>query len=152
MSAVLRPLCVYFALLLLFRLTGKRSLGELTSFDFVVLLIISESVSSGILAQDLSFTGAIVAAATLLLIDVSLSLLKQRFAWLNGLLEDRPVLLLRDGKLLPERLRGERVDAADILEAARRLHGIERLEDIKAAVLERRGVISIIPAPGAVGR
>ena len=146
MSAVLRPILLYFALLLVFRLTGKRSLGEITSFDFVVLLIVSEAVSSGILANDLSFTGAMLAAVTLLMVDVLLSVLKQRFTWLNRLLEDQPVVLLRDGKPIAERLRGERVDEDDILEAARQLHGIERLEQIKMAVLERRGVISIIPA------
>jgi uncharacterized membrane protein YcaP (DUF421 family) len=149
MSAVLRPFFVYFCLLLVFRLTGKRSLGEITSFDFVVLLIISESVSSGLLAQDMSLTGALLAALTLLVTDVALSLLKQRFDWLNRLLEDQPVILLRDGKLLKDRLRGERVDASDILEAARQIHGIEHLEQIQLAVLERRGVISIIPVSRA---
>lgn len=146
MSAVLRPLAIYLVLLVLFRLTGKRSLGEVTSFDFVVLLIISETVSSSLLAYDFSITASLIAVTTLMGMDVLLSLLKQRWKLLERLLEDDPVILVRNGKARPDRLRKERVDEADILEAARLSHGIERLEQIKFAVLERSGTISIIPA------
>jgi len=151
MDAVIRPFVIYFALLVLFRITGKRALGDLTSFDFVVLLIVSECVSAGLLANDFSLTGALLAVTTLLVLDLALSLLKQRFKGLARVLEDDPVHLMRDGKLLPERMQKERVDEQDILEAARSHHGLERMDQIDSAVLERHGTISIIPAENAAG-
>ena len=146
MPAVLRPLAIYFCLLVLFRVIGKRALGEITNFDFVVLLIVSESVSSSLVASDSSITGALLAVTTLLFIDLVLSILKQRSPWLARFLEDQPTHLIRNGKVLRDRMEKERVDEDDILEAARRSRGIERLEEIKGAVLERQGSISIIPA------
>ena len=149
MDSVLRPLVIYFLLLLIFRLNGKRSLGEITGFDFVVLIIISECVSSALLTDDMSLTGAILAVVTLLGLDLLLSILKQRFPALARLLEDEPLHLMRNGKLLHDRMDKERVDEDDILEAARKSHGIDRLSLIDSAVIERRGTISIIPASQA---
>jgi uncharacterized membrane protein YcaP (DUF421 family) len=146
MESVLRPLVIYFMLLVIFRLSGKRTLGQITSFDFVVLLIISECVSAALLTQDFSLTGAVLAVVTLLGLDLLLAQLKQRSPGLARLLEDEPLHLMRGGKLLQDRMDKERVDEADILEAARQHHGIETLSEIEAAVLERRGTISIIPA------
>jgi len=151
MSSVIRPLLIYFTLLLVFRLTGKRSIGEITTFDFLLLLIISEAVSSALLADDLSVTGAVIAATTLVVTDIVLSLAKQRWPALDRLLEDEPVILLLDGKLQHERLRKERVDESDILEAARETQGLDRLDQIRCAVLERRGRISIIPVRSTAG-
>lgn len=151
MPAVLRPMAIYFCLLILFRLIGKRAIGEITNFDFVVLLIVSEAVSSSLVANDTSLTGALLAVTTLLLLDIALSTLKQKSPWLARLLEDEPVHLMRNGKLLRDRMEKERVDEADILEAARQTHGLEKLDQIRSAVLERQGSISIIPARGAAG-
>jgi uncharacterized membrane protein YcaP (DUF421 family) len=145
MSAILRPLAIFVIMLIFFRFSGKRSVGEITTFDFLLLLIISESVSSALLADDMSVTAGILAALTLMSADLLLSLLKQRSKFLDRLLEDEPVLLYADGKLQQKRLKKERIDEADILEAARSLHGLERLDQVKYAILERRGYISIIP-------
>lgn len=148
MHMVLRPLLIYFTLLAIFRLTGKRSLGEITSFDFLLLLIISETVSNAILASDQSITGAIVAAMTLLVTDTLLTITKRGRPGFARLLEDEPVVLARDGELRHDRLRAERVSADDVLEAARR-DGIDDLARVKLAILERRGTISIIPCDAA---
>jgi uncharacterized membrane protein YcaP (DUF421 family) len=145
MNAVLRPLLIYLLLLLVFRLTGKRSIGEITTFDFILLLVVSEAVSSALLADDHSITAALIAVVTLVGIDILLSLAKQKWQWLDRALEDVPVVLYRDGKLQQERLDQERISIDDILESARRYHGIDRMDQIQMAVLERRGVISIIP-------
>lgn len=149
MPAVLRPLAIYFCLLILFRLIGKRAIGEITNFDFVVLLIVSEAVSSSLVAKDSSLTGALLAVTTLLFLDIALSTLKQKSQWLARLLEDEPVHLMRNGKLLRDRMEKERVDEDDILEAARQTHGLEKLDQIRSAVLERQGSISIIPVRGS---
>ncbi|MCU0627131.1 MAG: DUF421 domain-containing protein [Gemmatimonadaceae bacterium] len=147
---VLRPLLVYFALLLVFRLTGKRTLGQITSFDFLVLLIISEAVSNALLASDHSLTAAVVAAITLLATDTALARLKRGRPRLSRLLEDEPVVLVDDGQLHHDRLHGEHVTLDDILEAARR-EGLTDLAQVRLAVLERRGTIAIIAQGGTEG-
>ncbi len=144
-GAVVRPAIIYLSLMLIFRLTGKRSIGEISTFDFLLLLVVSEAVSEALLAGDTSLIGAVLAATTLVGIDVLMSLAKRQWPAFGRILEDEPVVLYFNGKLQAERLRKERVSEGDILEAARLDHGIDSLDMIHAAVLERRGKISIIP-------
>ncbi|MEO5826392.1 MAG: YetF domain-containing protein [Gemmatimonadales bacterium] len=145
MNAVLRPAAIYFALLLVFRLTGRRSIGDITTFDFLLLLVISEALSSALLADDHSITAALIASITLVGLDVALSLAKRFWPALDQVLDDEPVVLFLNGRLQQERLHKERVSEDDILEAARQAHGIDSLDDIRCAVLERRGKISVMP-------
>lgn len=145
MNAVLRPAVIYFALLLIFRLTGRRSIGDITTFDFLLLLVISEALSSALLAGDHSITAALIACITLVGLDVALTLAKRFWPGLDHVLDDEPVVLFLDGKPQEERLRKERVTENDILEAARQAHGIDSLDDVRCAVLERRGRISVMP-------
>ena len=144
-DAVVRPALIYVSLLVIFRLTGKRAVGEISTFDFLLLLIISEAVSSALVAEDTTVSGALIAAATLVALDLVLTLAKQALPTLDRVLEDEPVVLYLDGKLQEERLRKERVGVDDILEAARELHGLTSLDQVRCAVLERRGRITIIP-------
>jgi uncharacterized membrane protein YcaP (DUF421 family) len=142
---VLRGLCLYLLLWFFFRVAGKRTLRDLTAFDFVLLLIISECTQQGLIGKDYSITGAATVVATLLAADILLSLLKQRFGQLEKVVDGVPVLLIEAGQLRPDRMKKERVDEADILSAARLSHGIGRLEDIDYAILEVSGGVSIIP-------
>jgi uncharacterized membrane protein YcaP (DUF421 family) len=144
-QAVLRPAIIYAGVFLLLRFTGKHSLGSITTFDFVLLLIISESVSAALLAGDDSIPSALIAAATLVFVDVILSLIKQQSKAIDRVLEDEPIVLVAHGKCLHDRMKKERVDEDDILESARLMHGLERMDQIRFAVLERGGDISIIP-------
>jgi uncharacterized membrane protein YcaP (DUF421 family) len=145
MNAVLRPLLIYVMLLAIFRITGKRSIGEISTFDFILLLVVSEAVSSALLADDASITAATIAVVTLVGFDLLLSLAKRQWPALGRALEDVPVVLYHDGTLQQERMARERISVDDILESARRHHGLTRLDQIETAVLERRGVISIMP-------
>ena len=146
MESVFRALIVYLFLLLVFRIAGKRTLSETSSFDLVLLLIISETTQQAMVDSDHSMTNAAVLIVTLVGFDVFLSFIKQwsptAEAWLDGL----PLIIVRHGKPIAERISRERVDEADILEAAREKCGVETLEEIKYAVLERDGGITIIPA------
>jgi uncharacterized membrane protein YcaP (DUF421 family) len=145
MDAVLRGLSVYIFLLIIFRISGKRSLGQVTSFDFVLLLIIAETTQQALLGDDYSVTNAFLLIGTLVGIDIGLSLLKQRSAKLDQLLEGAPLVIVEDGKPLKDRMDKARVDEEDILHAARELQGLERMEQIKYAVLERNGDITVVP-------
>ena len=149
MDDVIRAVVVYALLLLIFRLSGKRSMAETTPFDFVLLLIFSEALQSALVDGDDSLTVAFVVILTLVVLNIGMSLLKQRFPDFERLLEGGPVVIVEDGRLLRERMRRARVDEGDILAAARQSQGIEDLGQIKRAVLERSGGISIIPVQSA---
>jgi len=145
MESVVRGLIVYVFLLLVFRISGKRTLAEATAFDLILLLIISETTQQAMVDNDHSMTNAAVLILTLVGADILLSLIKHRFPATDPVLDGTAVILMRDGKLLQDRLDYERVDGGDILESARQQLGLERLDQIKLAVLERSGEISVVP-------
>jgi uncharacterized membrane protein YcaP (DUF421 family) len=142
---VFRALAVYGGLMVILRIAGKRTLAQMTTFDFVLLLIIAEATQQGLLGDDFSITNGILVIVTLIGVDIAMSLLKRRFALFSRLSEGRPVIILEDGKPIEERMKRSRIDESDILSFARQTQGIERLEDIKFAVLEQDGGISVIP-------
>lgn len=145
MDSVLRATVVYAVLLILFRLAGKRTLAEVTTFDFVLLLIISEATQQAMVGSDNSMTNSLLLVGTLVGLNILMSELKQRFAVVERVLDGMPLLIVEHGKPLQDRMAKERVDVDDVLDAARESHGLERLDQIKYAVLERNGKISIIP-------
>ena len=148
MDSVLRGLLVYFFLLIVFRISGKRTLSQTTSFDLVLLLIISETIQQAMVDNDHSITNGFLLIATLVGTSILLAALKQFFPKLELLLEGQPVIVVNKGKLLRDVMNKTRVDEEDILYAARMNHGLERLDQIKYAILERDGEISIVPVSG----
>lgn len=145
MSSIVRAVILYFVLLVIFRIAGKRSLSQITTFDFVLLLIIGESIQQALISEDYSVVNALLIVGTLVMVDILISLVKQRSPALDKILESAPLILVEDGKLIEDRMQRERIGKDDILEKARELQGLERLEDIQYAVLERSGGITIIP-------
>jgi uncharacterized membrane protein YcaP (DUF421 family) len=145
MDSVLRGVIIYFILLVILRVSGRRTLGQMTTFDFVLLLIIAETTQQALLGEDFSLTNAGLLIVTLMVIDIGLSLLRERWPRLNRIIEGLPLILVEDGRPIKERVDQSRVDEEDILAAARESQGIERMDQIKYAVLERNGGISIIP-------
>jgi uncharacterized membrane protein YcaP (DUF421 family) len=144
-DAVLRATAVYFFLLVIFRIAGERTLANLTTFDFVLLLIIAEATQQGLIGDDFSVTKVFLVVTTLVGIDIGLSILKQKFPMLDKLVEGVPVVIVEDGRPLKDRMRRARVDESDVLTAARERQGLQRMDQIMYAVLERTGEISIIP-------
>jgi uncharacterized membrane protein YcaP (DUF421 family) len=148
MDLVVRALAVYLFLLLIFRISGKRSLRSATTFDFVLLLIVAETTQQALVGDDSSVTGAFVLIVVLVGTDIALSLLKRWLPRVDKLLEGQPLVVLRNGTPLKARMHVERIDEDDILSAAREGQGLDSLEDIKRAVLEKNGAISIVPRRG----
>lgn len=144
MDAVIRGATVYIFMVVVFRLAGQRTLSEMTSFDFVLLLIVAEATQQALLGEDFSLTNAFLVVITLIGIDIFLSVLKDRFPRLERAVEGMPVIILENGRPFKDRMKRARVDESDILVAARSSQGLERLERIKYAVLESSGSISII--------
>jgi uncharacterized membrane protein YcaP (DUF421 family) len=145
METVIKATAVYLFLLLMFRIAGKRTLAQVTTFDFVLLLIISEAVQQAMIDDDNSITNAFLLVVTLIGLNVLFSEIKLRWKAAEGVLDGAPLLIVENGKAKEDLMRKERVDVDDVLDAAREHHGLERLEQVKFAVLERNGKISIIP-------
>lgn len=145
MLLVARAAIVYFALLLLFRLAGKRALTQVTPFSLVLLLIISECTQQALIGQDSSVTGALVLVTTLVGIEVTLGWLKGKSPKFDRWLDGSPLIIVDEGRLLADRMARMRVDEEDILEAAQTQHGLLRLDQVRYAVVMRNGEIAVIP-------
>ena len=145
MDAVLRAVVVYVVLLAIFRVAGKRSLSEASTFDLVLTLIISESIQQALIDNDNSLTNALLLVLTLVGFDILLAHVKQRVPAVARVLDGLPVVLMQQGELQRDRMRRERVDEADLRSAAREQHGLETLEQVEHVVLEESGTLTVIP-------
>ena len=145
MDSIIRAVAIYVILLLIFRISGKRSLAQITTFDFVLLLVISEATQQAMLGDDFSMTNAALAILTLVGLDVGLSILQHRFPRFGKVIDSVPLVLVSDGELQRSQMDKMRISEDDIIEAAREKQGLERMDQIKYAVLERTGAISIVP-------
>lgn len=151
MDSVLRAFIVYIVLLIILRVAGSRTMAEITTFDFVLVLVISEAVQQALIDNDNSMINAFLLVITLVGMNIVMSLVKQRSPRLERILDGTSLLLVEKGKLHADRLEKERVDEADVLEAARELQGVSTLEQIDYAVLEKNGHVTVIPKKGKAG-
>lgn len=145
MDSVIQAAIVYLLLWIVIRLTGRRALGQLSTFEFVLFLIIGGAVQRALLGQDYSLTNAIVVIATLVGLDVLVSLIEQRSPLFSKIVRGVPTILVENGRPMEGRLSRARLSEGDVMTEARLRHGIDRIEDIKFAILEVNGHISIIP-------
>jgi uncharacterized membrane protein YcaP (DUF421 family) len=114
---VVRTIVVYLAILLGLRLIGKREMGQMTVFDFVVVLLIANAVPNAMVGQDSSLVGGILAAAVLLVLDAVIGRLRLRSTLLHRLIEGSPTPLVLRGQRLPEQMRREGVDEEMLMAA-----------------------------------
>ncbi len=149
---ILRSVVVYLFLLLAFRFTGKRQVGQLTPFDLVVLLIISNVVQNAVIGSDNSLGGGLLGAVTILALNYAVTEVAYRSKHARRLLEAQPTLLIHNGRILQENLRRERVTVDELLAALRR-NGVVEPAHVRFAILEENGAISVIPrvTSGATG-
>jgi uncharacterized membrane protein YcaP (DUF421 family) len=145
MESILRGAATYLFVWLIFRITGKRTLAQITTFDAVLLLIISETTQAALIDDDHSFTNSVLLILSMLGLDVFFSCVKQRFPAIEKVMDGTPLLIINNGELQREAMERERVDEHDILHAARDLQGIGTLAEIEYAILEQTGEITIIP-------
>ena len=136
---------VYLLLLLIFRIAGRRTLAETSSFDLVLLLIIGETTQNAMVGQDDSVGSAAIAILSLVSLDMAITYLKKAFPAFDRLLEGNPVLLISEGKVQRSALEANGLDDEDLQEAARLSHGLEEVKEVRQATLERDGKISIVP-------
>lgn len=141
---VLRAVVVYVVVLGMVRLGGKRALGQITPFDVLLIVLLGNAVQNALLGTDTSLGGGLLLAATLILLNYGVGWLTTRSRRMERLIEGEPVVIARDGRLLDAVLRREQVTRADF-DAALRQQDCLDVEDVKLALLETNGHITIIP-------
>ena len=149
MNPVLRAVTMFAILWIVFRISGRRTLAEITTFDFILLLIIGDATQQALIGDDYSIASAAMVIVTLVLLDLIMGRLAIKGATLRRVIDSAPVIVVEQGKPLPQALRNEGVDLEEVMMAAREKHGLQTLDDIKYAIVERHGGISIIPSDDA---
>ena len=145
MDLVIRGAAIYLFLLFVMRMSGNRQLSQTTTFDLILLLVISEVTQQAFVGdQDFSITAAVVLILTLVGLDIVLSLVKQQSSGAARVLEGIPMLLVDDGKPIKETMDKERIAVEEIMATARESYGIDDLKQVRYAVLEADGKISIV--------
>ena len=144
MDLVFRATAIFFFVYLITRVVGRRELASLEPFDFILLIVIGDLIQQGVTQSDYSVTGAITVISTFAALTVFVGYVNFRFRRLRLVLDGQPIVLVLDGEVVEGNLRRERM-SRDELEAAVRLQQVESLSDVRLAVLETGGALSVIP-------
>lgn len=144
-GTVLRAGGVYLFLLAVFRVAGRRTLAQVTTFDLILVLIIGDATQQAIIGDDFTMIAGVLAVSTLLVMDVALSWAKHRWPRIDAVVEGLPLPLVTAGRPRREYMDGEGISEDDILVAARETRGLSRFDQIGDAVLEASGGISVLP-------
>lgn len=144
METVIRVVVIYLFLLFAMRLLGKREFGQLSPHEFIVLLIIPEMVSTSLNKNDKSLTNGLVGVTTIFMLVVLTSILSHRFKKVEDVVSDTAMVLVHNGRVFEHTLNKERVTPEEILSEARK-SGVDSLDEIRWAIIEADGTISIVP-------
>lgn len=143
LDIIFRSVAVYFFMVVALRVFGKKELSQLNTADVILILLISNSVQNAMVGSDTSLWGGLVAAGALFLINFILKKLMFRYKGLNNLLQQKPEILIHNGKLEFETLAKLGITSEELTEAMHE-HGVEFFKEVKLAMLEIDGNISII--------
>lgn len=141
MEIVIRAAVMFAFLWVVTRVVGKRELGQLSAFELVLLVTMGDLVQQGVTQEDYSVTGAFMTVGTFALLSVAVSYVSWRFPRSRRVLEGRPVVVVRQGRMQHDQMRMERLTDTELLEAARK-EGVRDLADVDLAVLENDGSLS----------
>jgi uncharacterized membrane protein YcaP (DUF421 family) len=144
MDLVIRATVVFFFIFLVTRVAGRRELNTLEPFDVILLVVLGDLVQQGITQSDQSVTGTLIVISTITLLSVAVSWVSFRSRKVRLATEGEPLILVQDGQIIERNLRRERLTRGDLEEAARGQQ-VGSLADIRWAILEKEGSISIIP-------
>ncbi|HYV04656.1 MAG TPA: YetF domain-containing protein [Blastocatellia bacterium] len=143
LEKIVRPIIVYFSLVVLLRLAGKRELAQLNNFDLIVLLTLSNTVQNAIIGSDNSVAGGLIGATSLVMVNYVVVRFFYKHQKLDRLVEGSEDLLIANGKIIRQRLKKELITKSE-LEAAARKQGFGSLEEIESAVLQPGGSFSFV--------
>jgi len=145
MDMILRAVAIYLILVVVFKIAGRRALLQMTSFDLILLLIISEATQQGLLGNDFSVTGAALCIITLIVMDMLFGKIKKYLPGAEEMIDGTAVVLVENGVLMRKKMKMADISEDDIMVSARNNQGLTALAEIKFAILESNGHISIIP-------
>lgn len=146
MDIVVRAAVMYFFVLLVTRIVGRRELSSLEPFDLVLLIVIGDLVQQGVTQNDFSMTGLMLAVGTIAVLQAGISWVGYRSRRAALVLEGEPIVIVQDGRLLDANVRRERLDPHEVFEAARK-QGMGELDEIAWGILETTGEITFIKKP-----
>jgi uncharacterized membrane protein YcaP (DUF421 family) len=144
MDVVIRATVAFLFVLFLTRVVGRRELSSLEPFDLIMLVMLGDLVQQGVTQNDFSVTGLMLAGGTIAVLTIFVSWASFRFRVLRPALDGYPVILVQDGKTIDRNMSRNRITHEEIAAAAR-MQQVDKIEDIRWAVLETSGQISIIP-------
>jgi uncharacterized membrane protein YcaP (DUF421 family) len=144
MDLVIRATVVFFFIFMITRISGRRELSSLEPFDVILLVVLGDLVQQGITQSDESVTGTLIVISTITLLSVAVGWVSFRSGRVRLVTEGEPIVLVHDGRLIERNLRRERLTRADLEEEARQQQ-VESLSEIRWAILETDGSISVIP-------
>jgi len=140
---VIRAVIIYVVFFIGLRLFGKRELGQFTTFDLVLVLLVANALQPAITGPDNSVTGGVIIITILLVFNRMVALVRNRWPWFDALIDPPPTVVVQDGEISKLALEKEGLSETDV-EMAIREHGIDKLSDVKQAVLENDGSISVV--------
>jgi len=138
-----RTAVIYLFVALGLRLSGKREIGQMSPLDLTVLILVANAVQNAMTGPDVTVLGGIVAALTLFVMNAILIRFLWRHETLRKFVEGSPSILIKDGTMISENLRKQKVTSEEVLQALRE-HGVEQPAEVAIAVLEIDGSISVI--------
>jgi uncharacterized membrane protein YcaP (DUF421 family) len=144
MDIVVRAAVIFLAVYAVTRLVGRRELGMNEPFDLILLVVIGDLIQQGVTQSDYSVTGTVLALSTFVLLTVALSYMSFRGTRVRKVLEGQPLVLVENGKPIEDNLKSQRLVIDEILSEAR-IQQVAFLKDIRWAILETNGSISIVP-------
>lgn len=141
---ILRGVVIYIFLLLILRLSGKRQTGQLSPFDLVLLLVLSNAVQNSMNGGDNSLIGGMISAGTLVLLNHFVGQLTFKSKFLEKVIEGQPKILIHNGKIDHNVLSSEMMTQHE-LDLALRQTGVLSAEEVHIAIIENNGAVSVIP-------
>ncbi|HET6599750.1 MAG TPA: YetF domain-containing protein [Burkholderiaceae bacterium] len=149
METVLRVVVIYVFVVAGLRVLGKREFGQLSAVELVMLLMIPEMASQGLVGNDYSVTNALIGIGSLMVLVFVTSLVTHRFKGIERVIEGEPTVLVREGELLPRALNAMRVTPEEVFGEMHKA-GLQRITQVQWAILEADGSIAIVPVDAIV--
>ena len=147
METVVRVAVVYVLLMVMVRVLGKRELASLSTFEFILLILVPELLQQALVREDFSLTNAMVGVTTLFSLVFVTSMISFRSERAARVISGQPTVLVHDGRLIEEHLQLERIAPGELFSEMHKA-GIDRLEQVRWAILEEDGRIAIVPTGG----
>lgn len=141
---IVRAIIIYFFLLITLRLSGKRQIGQLAPFDLILLLVLSNSVQNSMNGGDNSLVGGVISALTLICLNYGIAYLTYKSKKIENIIEGQPKIIIDNGKVIRHIMESEQLTQHE-LDSAIRQSGYASIEEVRFAVLENNGAISVIP-------